>query len=235
MKPLYIICEGPSEQIFVEKLLIPYLYEKHVTNFSGYRILAPVLRSPKTRNQENKGGDVSYIRLKNHIEHFIKQTPDCCITTFIDFYGIGNDFPNYNQLSTIVDSYQKIAQLEIDLRSIDSRITPYIQLHEYETVYFADMSGFIATDSKLQGLESKFIDILARFNSRPELINNSSATAPSKRITKILQDECNLNYKKAKTFYATLYVASGGYIQKIDVIRGLCPHFNEWIIKLLGL
>ncbi len=235
MKPLYIICEGQSEQIFVEKLLIPYLYDKHVTNFTGYGISAPILRSHKAKNQANKGGNVSYTRLKNHIDNFIKQTANCYVTTFIDFYGIGNDFPNYNHLNTLADGYQKIERLELDLQSIDSRVIPYIQLHEYETIYFADINGFLATDSKLLGLEQILLDVVTEFVNNPELINNSRETAPSKRITKILQDKCNLNYKNAKTLYATLYVAPGEYMRKIDLIRSLCPHFDSWINRLLEL
>lgn len=232
MKSLYIICEGQSEQIFVDKLLIPYLYEKSRTKFAGYGLSAPALRSPKAKNQASKGGNVSYIRLKNHIEHFIKQTPNCHITTFIDFYGIGNDFPNYNQLTAITDIYQKITQLETDLQLIDDRIIPYIQLHEFETVYFADISGFVSSDSNLIEINQDLINICSNFNHCPESINNSPITAPSKRIEQLMEQKLQLKYKK--TFYASLYVSDANY-HKIDMIRGLCPHFDSWINKLLTL
>lgn len=231
--PLYIICEGHSEQIFVEKLLIPYLYAKHATNFAGYGISAPILRSPKAKNQASKGGNVSYARLKNHIEHFIKQTPNCCVTTFIDFYGIGNDFPNYNQLSTIVDGYQKIMLLETDLQSIDGRIIPYIQLHEFETIYFADVNGFIGSDYNLININQDLINICISFNNCPEGINNSSVTAPSKRIEKLMEQKLQLKYKK--TSYASLYASDDNYMNKIDSIRVVCPHFDNWINQLLAL
>lgn len=233
MKSLYIICEGQSEHIFVDKLLIPYLYSKHMDNFSGYRISAPILRSPKANNQANKGGNVSYIRLKNHIENLIKQTSDCYITTFIDFYGIGNDFPCYNQLGTISDIYQKIAQLETDLQLIHASIIPYVQLHEYETIYFADIGGFVNSDYNLTTINQDLINICMSFNNCPENINNSSATAPSKRIERLIAQKLQLKYKK--TFYASLYVSDNNYMNKIELIRVACPHFDNWINKLLAL
>ncbi len=182
MKSLYIICEGQSEHIFVDKLLIPYLYSKHMDNFSGYRISAPILRSPKANNQANKGGNVSYIRLKNHIENFIKQTPDCYITTFIDF---------------------------------------------------ADISGFVNSDYNLATINQDLINICTSFNNCPENINNSSATAPSKRIERLMAQKLQLKYKK--TSYASLYVSDDNYMNKIELIREACPHFDNWINKLLAV
>lgn len=234
MKFLYIVCEGQSEQIFIDNLLIPYLYTKHPNNFSEYKISAPILRSPKARVQSNKGGDVRYVRIKNHIEHFITQTPNCYVTTFIDFYAIGNDFPSYGNLSHINGAIAQAHALENDLQQIDYRVIPYIQLHEYETIYFADITGFVATDNKLEQISQKMNDILVQFNNQPEQINNNPTTAPSKRIHNIFASQL-LNYKDAKTLYARLYSADADYVSKIDLIRNLCPNFNNWINWLLGL
>lgn len=125
--------------------------------------------------------------------------------------------------------------MENDLQQIDHRVIPYIQLHEYETIYFADITGFVATDNKkLQPIIQDMSDILVQFNNEPELINNSQTTAPSKRIQGLFENQ-KLNYEKSKTFYAELYSADRNYIYKIDLIRSLCPHFNNWITELLQL
>lgn len=237
MKFLYIICEGQSEQIFINNLLIPYIYANHYNNFSEYNISAPILRSHKARNQANKGGDVRYARLKNHIEHFITQTqtPNCYVTTFIDFYAIGNDFPSYNNLSLVNGAVAQAKMLENDLQQIDlHRVIPYIQLHEYETIYFADIAGFVATDKKLQPISQLMTNILVSFNNDPEQINNSPTTAPSKCIQGIFANQY-LNYKDSKTLYASLYSDASYCIHKINLIRARCSHFDAWVKLLLAL
>ena len=234
MKFLYIVCEGQSEQIFVKNLLIPYLYAKHTNGFSEYNISAPILRSPKARVQSNKGGDVRYERVKNHIEHLIQQTQDCYVTTFIDFYALGNDFPSSVNLSSINGAVAQAKMLASDLQKIDHRVIPYIQLHEYEMIYFADVAGLIATDSKLKPISQGMSVILANFNNDPEQINNSPTRAPSKRIQNLFASQL-LNYKDSKVFYANLYANSSEFINKVDKIRASCTHFNDWIVQLLSL
>lgn len=58
--------------------------------------------------------------------------------------------------------------------------------------------------------------------------------APSKRIHKIFASKV-LSYKDAEVFYANQYVADGNCISKINKMRSLCLHFNEWLNKILKL
>lgn len=235
MKFLYIVCEGQSEQIFVTNLLIPYLYDKHPNRFVEYHISAPILRSTKSRDQSQKGGDVRYVRIKNYIENLTKHTSDCYVTTFIDFYAIGNDFPSYNNLSSVNGAVEQAKMLELDLQQIDDswQVIPYIQLHEYETIYFADVAGFTALDPKLQSISQEMNKTLVNFDNNPEQINNSPTTAPSKRIQNLFATQ-QLNYKNSKVLYANLYTHEYNS-QKIDLIRASCPHFDEWIVKILTI
>ncbi len=58
----------------------------------------------------------------------------------------------------------------------------------------------------------------------PEKINNSPATAPSKRIIETFKSKHN--YDKPR---------SGEFVTgKVGIIglKGMCPHFREWVEKL---
>ncbi len=60
-------------------------------------------------------------------------------------------------------------------------------------------------------------------NIRPEELNESQHTAPSKRIIKYLP-----NYEGQKAQVGPLVAEEIG----LSVLRSNCPHFNEWITKL---
>ena len=228
MPCLYIICEGTSEAIFVQKRLAEYLYAKGCK----YSIFAPILKSPKAKNQANKGGNVGFNRLKSYIEKFLLQESDCLISTFVDFYAIGNDFPNYTKLANYNNVYEQVNILETDLQVIANRVIPYLQLYEYETLYFAALDSFVDTDPTLNKIKNKLERINQAFDNKPELVNNGKTTAPSKRIEDLMATELNLKYKK--TWYAERFTVECNN-KSIDLIRGRCPHFDAWITKLICL
>lgn len=147
MTRLYIICEGQSEQKFVDGALIPYIRSIN----QNIDISAPILKNFKAKDQSHKGGRVSYHRLKQYIENFNKQE-SCLITTFVDYYRLGNDFPDYSVTQTIPDIYNRIEKLEHTMASHIklSNFIPYIQIHEYEMLYFADLDNFINVDAELK-------------------------------------------------------------------------------------
>lgn len=66
---------------------------------------------------------------------------------------------------------------------------PYIQLHEFESLFFSDLS-FLANQYFEYDIQP-LIDCLA-VKKNPELINDGAATVPSKRIL-----DCIPNYDKA--------------------------------------
>src|SRR6185437_1664384 len=127
MTRLYIICEGQSEQKFVDGALIPYIRSIN----QNIDISAPILKNFKAKDQSHKGGRVSYHRLKQYIENFNKQEI-CLITTFVDYNRI-------EKLEHTMASHIKL-----------SNFIPYIQIHEYEMLYFADLDNFINVDAELK-------------------------------------------------------------------------------------
>lgn len=87
---VYIICEGQSEEEFVNVILTPYLISHHIYD------VRPILL---TTSKGHRGGDVSYDRLKFNIKKLLKSEKDILVTTFIDFFRLKSDSPNLIRLS----------------------------------------------------------------------------------------------------------------------------------------
>jgi hypothetical protein len=216
---LNITAEGFSEERFVSDILRP-----HLLNFDVYAEVRKVLTS---RKLHKRGGIVGFHKFKNDVTQWFKECPDVYHTTFIDLYGLSTDFPGHTTTKHL-PPYQRVAEME-RLLSQDLgfyKFIPYIQLHEYETLLYADtqiMQDWLSLYNKLP--DDCFSQIRNSVpNSNPELINESPQTAPSKRILKI----CD-SYDK---------VDDGILILKeigLNKLRSECTHFNEWLTKLEGL
>ena len=76
MRAIYIICEGQSEEEFVNTILRP-----HFNNYGIYDV-RPILMST---SKGHKGGDVKFDRLKFNIEKLLNREHDVIVTTFIDY------------------------------------------------------------------------------------------------------------------------------------------------------
>src|SRR5690606_36000296 len=92
MRGVYIICEGQTEEEFVNSILRPY--------FNSHQIydVRPILM---TTSKGHKGGDVKYDRLKFNIDKLLKRETDILVTTFIDFFRLANDFPKFEEAQPI--------------------------------------------------------------------------------------------------------------------------------------
>lgn len=73
----------------------------------------------------------------------------------------GKCFPDYNVIKIIPDVYNRIDKLESTLASHIklSNFIPYIQIHEYEMLYFADLDNFINADAELNKIHNEFITV----------------------------------------------------------------------------
>ena len=80
-------------------------------------------------------------------------------------------------------------------------------------------------DQYKKDIDRLFVECNRKYPS-PELINENIATAPSKRLEKVIP-----NYKKLKTSLATQVIAKIGLVK----IREKCPHFDRWVTQLEGL
>jgi len=100
------------------------------------------------------------------------------------------------------------------------RFIPYFQLYEFEALLFSDLQKikkqYPACGREIQNLANDVAN-----SPNPELINDSSETAPSKRIIKQIP---SYDKKSAGPIIAN-HIG-------LPVLRAKCRHFNEWLTKL---
>lgn len=227
-KIIHILCEGQTEQGFVEEVLRPYLQDKGVTGVKGILITT-------NKKKNARGGMSTYTHALTDL-NLLQQTKldgtyeRHLFSTMFDFYALPEDFPGYEQIKSISDPYTKVSVLEKDFAEAinDKRFIPYIQLHEFEALLFC---GVEYITKLYPGCERRCKQLTQALQEtgNPELINNSVDTSPSKRIIKAIEGDkkSHYHYNKPKT---------GKYVTKnigIDELRSNCKHFDEWIEKLL--
>ena len=228
-KIVHVLCEGQTEQGFVEDVLKPSLVDH------GCAAVKSILVT--TNKKKNvRGGLVTYLHVKNDLQIMLASNKDGdyerhVFTTMFDLYALPNDFPKYAESHIIADKYERVASFEAALADVfdSDRFIPYIQLHEYEALVFCGLDHltemYRGTEKSIENLKAELAEI-----GNPELVNDNPTTAPSKRIINAIEgDKKNhFNYDKPK---AGKYVA-----QKVGVdnLRSQCRHFDEWIDKLIN-
>ncbi|WP_019991095.1 DUF4276 family protein [Rudanella lutea] len=213
---LNITAEGHAEEQFVNQLLRPHLLP--------LGIYADVRRLRTSKG--HRGGYTSFGKAEFDIRQWLREDSTAWHTTLIDLYGLDSGFPAYEE-ARLMRPYARIARLEqaFGERIDHQRFIPYLQLHEFEALLFADPAH---TESWLQLDHPKLVagslTAIRQGYQTPEEINDSLLTAPSKRILSLCP-----GYDK---------VADGILILKeitLPVLRRECPHFNEWLTRLEGL
>lgn len=216
MKRVFVVCEGETEEKFIKDVFAPYFNQQEIT-------ITPLLVN-------QRGGALSYDRVKDFILNFIKRDTTAYITTMFDYYALDTNFPGHNQLNAIPDIYKKVKHLEEkfrdDINSIfsNNRFFPYIQPHEFESLLFSDINEIVKADpgwNKKAALISSLSKIVNDYPN-PEEINNSPSTSPSHRLVRLVEI---LNLPKyRKVLHGTAIAKNIG----IDNIRQKCKHFDEW-------
>ena len=215
-KKIHILCEGPTEEKFIKNILTPYYSPKHIS-------LIPIIIKTKKLKEgpKYKGGITSYRKVKNDLLLLLADSSADIVTTMIDYYALPNDFPGYSKKPK-GSPYERVEFLENEFYNdiANKKFIPYLQLHEFECLVFANYSGLTNVFTKKRDEVEKVKFIVQSFKS-PEEINEGSETAPSKRLKKIFG-----NYNKV--FHSQLVLQNAN----IDKIRKSCKHFNSWLLKL---
>ncbi len=213
MKRLYIVVEGPTEEGFVKTILRPYFASCGV-----YAVYPILIHTSKL----GRGGFVNYGHLENTVRPLLKsQGDDVIVTTFVDFFRIPTNMPQYAQCMCAQSNKERVVELERCLgeQIKDRRFVPYIQLHEFEALLFSSNDGFKAYFTDEQAERTSMI--VEDFDN-PEDINSSPEAAPSKRILEIKD-----NYNKP--LEGNLIALEVG----INKILERCPRFASWVNDLI--
>ena len=228
-KIIHVLCEGQTEQGFVDCVLKPYLINNGVA-----AVKSILVTTNKKKNA--RGGLVAYLHAYNDLKTMLSMNPDsdyeCHVfTTMFDLYALPNDFPGYTEAHSIADRYSRVAAFEKAFaKAIGSdRFIPYIQLHEYEALVFCGLDYLKDMYKECQKSVDKLKEELELIGN-PELVNDNPDTAPSKRIIKAIEGD-------KKTLYNYDKPKAGRYVAEkvgIEVLRKKCCHFNEWVENLIS-
>lgn len=218
---LNFVVEGQTEETFVRDVLAEHLA------IHGVYAAARCVETSRTRLKIFKGGMSTYARAKGDIGRWLKEDRNAFLTTMFDLYGLPEDFPNVAKASSLNDPHKKAQLIENGLAADigDSRLIPYIQVHEFEALLFCSPAvtdaalGVPPAISRLKELQK----IRGAFLT-PEHIDEGATTAPSKRIVQLYTA-----YRK-QVFGPLIANRTG-----LDTLRQECPHFHAWISRLEAL
>jgi len=173
----YVVCEGQTEETFIRNVIAPILAPQEI-------YVKPRLIST---SKGNKGGALSYERVRRFILNSLKEDNHAFVTTFFDLYALDNQFPSFADSQKKADVYAKVESLEQAFKadiiqensSFASKFFPYIQPYEFEGLLFSDITKLIEVDAEWSKLTKNFKKLQSIRDSveTPEHINDSPQTA----------------------------------------------------------
>lgn len=217
---VHVICEGQTEEMFVNELLLPFFVPRDIQ-------LVPAL----VGKPGHKGGNFKFERLKADVQNRLLGDRSAYCTTFFDYYGLPQSFPGKNDQADQADIQDKAAAVQDAMATELTRLIgqdpmrrfiPFVQMYEFEALLFSDPEAF-ANGVGRTALVNSLSAISAQFES-PEHINNSPVSAPSKRIEALMAD-----YQKP--LMGSLAALEVG----LDVMREKCSLFDAWLQQLEAL
>ncbi|OAN45237.1 hypothetical protein A6A03_15130 [Chloroflexus islandicus] len=210
MKRILILCEGQTEESFVNDILNP-----HLVTYQRWAV--PILAVTKrTATGSHRGGIVSYDKMRHDIIKLLRDSDARCVTTMIDYYGLPADFPG----KAIVQGqspHERVAALERALADdiSDRRFYPFLMLHEFEALLFS--APDILKEHLRPSNPQRLFGSIAQF-ATPEEINDGPDTHPAARITRSKPDY-------SKRIDGILIAKAIG----LATMRERCPHFDQWV------
>lgn len=218
---LVVLVEGETEQTFVRDQLAAHLA---LHNINAWGVLPG--------RHRNRGGVKKWQVARQDVIRTLKEGRYC--STMFDYYAMPAGWPGraravkrpWGERATLVEEAIHVDVTEAMGGSFDPRyFLPYVQLHEFEALAFADvglLTSVVAPLSHFSSarLEQQFAHILDEAG-HPEAINDGRETCPSRRITGVVKA-----YRKR---------VHGPIVTKrigIELLRTRCSHFGEWLIRL---
>ncbi|MCY4376973.1 MAG: DUF4276 family protein [Spirochaetaceae bacterium] len=186
--------EGGTEEEFVNRVIAPHLWARGVDP-------KPILM----------GGNVTVDRLASEIAHLLWSFER--VTSLVDFYGFRDkgDAPRTELQELVHDKVDRKIAGSYDR----SRAFPYVQLHEFESLLFSDVTTFGELLNARSDLVGSLQAVRAKFET-PEDINDDVKTHPSRRIEDLMPA-----YQKA---------VDGPFLADrmgLSTIRAACPRFDQ--------
>jgi len=214
---LYVLCEGQTEDRFVKEVLAPYLLPQNVYATSI------ICETKRTAGKKYKGGVSKYSKIRAELEILCKGDPTAFVTTMLDYYKLPNDTPSKDAKG---DIYNVVTEIEAAIKANlggQHNLLANLIVHEFEGLLFSDVSAF---NGEAKADDKTILELAHIRNcfTTPEHINDSEATAPSKRILKLLPEY-------SKTLNGIPIAKRIG----IEKIAAECQHFRAWLENIQAL
>lgn len=227
MTRLNVVVEGPTERAFVDEVLAPHLRGYEIYDVTPITVSA----SPLRESQDHLGGGGSFGKALRTIRHTLRNDRSAHCTTMFDYYGLPTDYPGLegDDCPPPTRLYERIECLERGLAEevdVPRRFIPYLQVHEFEALLFADVEVINRAPRMSASGESRLDDlrsIVDHFDN-PEWIDEGEETAPSKRLADLFP-------RYDKQVHGPMIAHDIG----LSRIRDTCPHFDEWVTQLESL
>jgi len=214
------IVEGQTEQAFIRTVLQPHLVLKGINIWA--RLPGRVYRRGGVRHWESVRGD---------IERTLRESNARVVTTMFDFYGMPANWPGRTDASPlpwekkgrlVEDALAGDIQARMGVDFAPGRFIPYVQVHEFETILFSDITSL---HSVLKGMRNyPSLETLRKIVAEagtPEAINDSPRSAPSKRLAGM-----------APGYQKRLHGVIAAERIGLETIRNGCPNFDRWLTSL---
>ena len=219
MTDVIIVCEGQSEEVFVNQVLYPSLSPRNV--FVQPRLIASSRRA--------KGGALNPQRVLRYLRNTLKERRDTYVTTFFDLYGLPADFPGRPTNTSQGDPLALATEVETGFHEAvvrntgcrPERFLPHVQPYEFESLLFSDPTTFAKTEPQWQAFAGKLVAARQAAIS-PEHINDGSDTHPSARLQSLVRP------RYQKVTHGTVISAQVG----IHRMRAECRHFDQWLERM---
>lgn len=211
MTTVYVVVEGETEEAFLNQLVAPHLAERGVW-LTPMRVL---------RGGGARGGGSHWAPWHRHLTGLLRQhkNRDVRVSTMLDLYQIPRDIPGWTPLGSQPSLARADGIIEAVRHAIgDARLRPYVQVHEFEALLFADLA---TVEAEVAGLIEPAIFARLRrevTDIEPEAIDDGLQTAPSKRLLR-----CIPGYRK-RVHGPSVAAAIG-----LPRLRARCPRFGAWL------
>ncbi len=223
MKRVCIVCEGQTEETFVETVLAPAFYPLNLQ-------LEPQMIETSSGN---RGGALNYDRVRQHLRNTLRQKSSPVVTTFFDLYKLDKRFPHFEASLNQSPLATRLQTLESGFHADivqyagcrPERFIPHIQPYEFEALLFSDIGELVSLEEQWARARDALDNVRNQAES-PEHINDSPETKPAAHLENKLPQP-----KFRKTRHGPLAAQKIG----LSKIESECAFFAAWLNKIRQL
>lgn len=223
MKRVCIVCEGQTEETFVETVLAPAFYARNL-------MLEPQMIET---SPGHFGGALNYDRVKRHLRNTLRQKSAPIVTTFFDLYKLDKRFPGYEEASAQQSLTSRLDILNTQLHQDiiqeagcrPERFIPYIQPYEFEALLFSDIAELTKLEADWGRSTVALLGARDAVES-PEHINDKPETKPAAHLAREL-----VSPKFRKTRHGPIAAQKIG----LTKMESECAFFSAWLEQIRGI